>query len=80
MTAAVQVSSDRAYVRAHSSPRSSANPDMVLVSGDPRGSRKCEVSLSRRDGRSSLQAGGPMDDGELPCGRLRLQASAGRGK
>ena len=38
VTAAVQVSSDRAYVRAHSSPRSSVTPDRVLLSGDPRGS------------------------------------------
>jgi len=64
VTAAVQVTPDPAYVRAHSSPQIARNPsngELVIVEGNPRGSRKCEESIYRDDGRTWFPGGDPMD-------------------
>ena len=70
VTAAVQVTPDPSYVRAHSSPQIARNPkngELVIVDGNPRGSRKCEVSISRDDGRTWSPGGSPMDERFSDC-------------
>lgn len=70
VTAAVQVTADPAYVRAHSSPQIVRNPkngELVIVEGNPRGSRKCEVFISRDDGRTWFLGGDPMDERFNDC-------------
>ncbi len=63
-TAAVQVTPDPTYVRAHSSPQIVRNPEngeLVIVEGNLRGSRKCEVWISGDEGRTWFPGGDPMD-------------------
>jgi hypothetical protein len=70
VTAAVQVTSDPSYVRAHSSPQVARNPktgELVIVDGNPRGSRKCEVFISRDEGRSWFPGGSPMVEPFTDC-------------
>ncbi|MDQ4068500.1 MAG: glycoside hydrolase [Actinomycetota bacterium] len=70
-TAAVQVTSDPAPLRAHSSPHIAVNPkngELVIVESDVRGNRACAVHLSTDGGRSWFPGGDPMMRPFNDCG------------
>lgn len=62
-TAAVQVTSNPAPLRAHSSPQIAVNPknrELVIVEADIRGDEACAVHISVDDGRTWSRGGDPM--------------------
>ncbi len=69
-TGAVQVTSNPAPVRAHSSPRIARNPqngELVIVEADVRGNLKCNVNISVDDGRSWFPGGDLMTRADPLC-------------
>lgn len=71
VTAAVQVTSNPAPVRGHSTPQIAVNPtngELVVVESDPRSaSRTCNVHISTDDGRSWSPGGDPMREPFTDC-------------
>ena len=70
VTHAVQVTSDPSPVRAHTSPQLARNPktgELVIVEGDIRGSRQCNVHVSIDDGRSWQVGGQPLKAPYTDC-------------
>lgn len=63
VTSAVQVTSNPAPLRAHSSPQIAVNPknrELVIVEADIRGNEACAVHISVDDGRTWSRGGDPM--------------------
>ena len=70
VTAAVQVTSNPAPIRAHSSPQIVRNPtngELVIVEADIRGDEACTVHISVDDGRTWLRGGDPMKKPATDC-------------
>ena len=70
VTQAVQVTADPIPVRAHTSPQLARNPktgELVIVEGDIRGSRQCNVHVSIDDGRSWQVGGQPLKAPYTDC-------------
>lgn len=70
VTAAVQVTSNPAPIRAHSSPQIARNPvngELVIVEADIRGDEACTVHISVDDGRTWLRGGDPMKKPATDC-------------
>ena len=71
VTAAVQVTSNPAAVRGHSTPQIAVNPtngELVVVESDPRSaSRTCNVHISVDDGRSWSPGGDMMQEPFTDC-------------
>lgn len=70
VTAAVQVTSNPAPVRAHSSPQIARNPtngELVIAEADIRGDEACTIHLSVDDGRTWAQGGTPMREPFTDC-------------
>ncbi|MCA1709349.1 MAG: hypothetical protein LC808_41160, partial [Actinobacteria bacterium] len=70
VTAAVQVTSNPAQIRAHSSPQIARNPtngELVIVEADIRGDEACTVHISVDDGRTWLRGGDPMKKPATDC-------------
>ncbi len=70
VTAAVQVTSNPAPVRAHSSPRLERNPtngELVIVEADVRGQLACKAHISVDDGRSWFAGGDLMTEEDPVC-------------
>lgn len=82
VNAAVQVTSNPALVRAHSSPQMAVNPkngELVIVETDvqgtrkdrdPNGTRGCNVHISADQGRSWFRGGDPMMKPYTECSRV----------
>ncbi len=63
VTDSVQVTADPSAVRAHTSPQIARSPrtgELVIVEGDLRGTRACNVFVSTNDGRSWSPGGEPL--------------------
>lgn len=70
VTAAVQVTTNPAPTRAHSSPRVARNPEngeLVLVEADVRGDLKCNIHISADEGRSWFRGGDLMTKPDPVC-------------
>ncbi len=70
VTAAVQVSSNPAPVRGHSSPLLVRNPkkdELVIVEADVRGDLRCNVHISTNDGRRWFPGGDFMPEADPVC-------------
>ena len=71
LTAAVQVTSNPAAVRGHSTPQIAVNPtngELVVVESDPRSaSRTCDIHISVDDGRSWFRGGDLMQKPFTDC-------------
>jgi hypothetical protein len=71
VTAAVQVTSNPAVVRGHSTPQIAVNPtngELVVVESDPRSpTRTCNVHISVDDGRSWFPGGDVMQEPFTDC-------------
>ena len=71
VTAAVQVTSNPAAVRGHSTPQIAVNPtnrELVVVESDPRSAtRTCNIHISADDGRSWSPGGDPMQKPFTDC-------------
>lgn len=71
VTAAVQVTSNPAPIRGHSTPQIAVNPtngELVIVESDPRGgSRTCNIHISTDDGRSWSLGGDLMQEPFTDC-------------
>jgi hypothetical protein len=70
-TGSVQVTTDPAPLRSHSSPHIAVNPrngELVTVESDVRGNRACAVHLSTDGGRSWFPGGDPMMRPFNDCG------------
>ncbi len=70
VTAAVQVTTNPAPTRAHSSPRVARNPengDLVIVEADVRGDLGCNIHISADEGRSWFRGGDLMTKADPVC-------------